>query len=366
MPYFITPINLLPVEFETFAKGDGGHIGGARTPNWKPHKINNTIMKNFEGYYGDFEKCVAHPKLPSEGGLNMAKYLKGYITNKEIYENPDVLNWKVWIDDGPGQIQESHILESHLAQANKLELGEIVKIQIAPLAKGSDTPLDRLIVTVLPYETLTAYADWKAEYSGSDEWIQNLPAVYSQLPADKTSDPDSSCINSTYNVAYGPWTGAKAYSSPGSKLHPNATYDMRSEKVKLGIDLSYTNAFNNPTREYSHQACYKDNGLLIRPSPEDSISAGSADRQASLATGGSWGIFSDSHVSEDVLPFHWALQLDGNPAVSQPGSISGSPAIIPNLDLSAPIMYEGANLLDYIERRPAFGPAGEINIGQCQ
>jgi len=37
-----------------------------------------------------------------------------------------------------------------------------------------------------------------------------------------------------------------------------------------------------------------------------------------------------------------------------------------NLDLSAPIMYEGANLLDYIERRLAFGPAGEINIGQCQ
>jgi hypothetical protein len=108
-----------------------------------------------------------------------------------------------------------------------------------------------------------------------------------------------------------------------SCFHHTAAFDMRSSVTENG---------------HGHQACYDEIGNLI----ESGVSAGSADFSAAP----SWNNWSIDHVDNDVLPFMWALHMDGNPLKR-----TGTLGIILN-KLTSPIIYQGQNLEKYLNRRP--------------
>ena len=115
---------LLKVEFETFADDETREIGGNRSPNWKAHTLNLNTKQDEETHYGDYKKCVAH--IWSNQPLNLAKYLSDYESNQEVFENPDVLNWRV-----DGQLQTS--FELNLGERPDPNL--VTKFEIEVLVK---------------------------------------------------------------------------------------------------------------------------------------------------------------------------------------------------------------------------------------
>jgi hypothetical protein len=93
---------------------------------------------------------------------------------------------------------------------------------------------------------------------------------------------------------------------------------MRSEEINGG---------------HRHQACYDENGDLIKPgSVSNKAAMGTADRMTP-----------DGHVEEDVDPFVRAAQIDGNPVVKTWGG----------LHLSHVLIILDSHVDDYLDRRPA-------------
>ena len=317
---------LLKVEFATFSDDETREIGGIRSPNWKAHKLNLNTKQNERGHYGDYEKCVAH--IWSNQPLNLAKYLSDYSSNKEEFENPNVLNWKV-----NGQLQTSHLL--NLGARPKENQYERYNTEV--LAKGSNEPLDRLIVTVVPPATLANFEQWLVDNQDLG-WLAGLPALYSNVHLDENLEainPEPAalaCSNWKNNAPFSLFfdMGADTY------YHPDADHEIRSEEVAGG---------------HGHQACYNAAGLLIR----SGVSAGTADRAFYGNTSGA-----NSHVDLDAIPFVWAVQLDGSPAQGQEG-------IFPNYSsMDNPIMHEGRFIDQYIQRRPPIANGrAELNPGNC-
>ena len=99
--------------------------------------------------------------------------------------------------------------------------------------------------------------------------------------------------------------------------HPDGYFEMRSESVAGG---------------HGHQAVYSNTGTLITAGP----SSGSADRTTP-------GLLSaTTHFTNDVLPYVWAAQMDGNPVQAK---------FIPT-DMNAPMMHFGVYLNRYLQCRP--------------
>jgi hypothetical protein len=320
-------IDLLPVEFETFAEGQTGPIGGNRSPNWKPHNLNLNTRQKEKDHYADFDKCVAH--VWSSDKLNMAKYLAGYSGHKVLFENPEIINWKV-----DGVKQDSFELDMGDQPADNL----IIEFKIEVLAKGVDNPIDSMIVTVVPLNTVANFAKWVVDNQDLS-WLNSLPALYHSVSIDgsgKAQNPEPS------SLACAHWKNNKPLSllfdmTTDSYYHPDAYHEIRSEEVN---------------GEYGHQACYKEQGGLIR----GGISAGTADKIFYGKNPGG----ANSHVNLDVIPFVWALQLDGTPAQGEDGIAFDYSRI------DQPIMHEGWHIGEYLKLRPPIANnKPELAPGTC-
>lgn len=344
---------LLPVEFEIFVKDESCEIGGDRSPNWKAHELNMDTRQEEEEHYGDFKKCVAHKW--SVSSLNMAKYLKGYNDHKDLFEDPEILHWKVWKgDDSEGAIQESYNLDLNTIPrlGDRPALDRIREYRIAPVVKGTTEPLDRLIVTVIPSQTLESYDEWKVENSADLSWLDDLAPSYAKLPEPVTVTIEADPANGLFNdvVTHSEqspdddcdWSPWKVPGAQDSYYHPDSYFEVRTEVLE---GMLFSNA-------PAHHACYNENRFLILPVVNgDLISPGSADRVAAFTSGGT----PSGHLNADVKPFIWALQIDGNPAVG----------VDLNTALSDPIMFQGVELKAYARLRPAIVPAGIIPLGTC-
>ena len=173
-------------------------------------------------------------------------------------------------------------------------------------AKFDEQVTDRLIVVIYPTATRVAFTNWYADNANMN-WLSELPAVYSRLGANNT-DPEPSSSNNWY-----------APKSPHLYYHNDAAFGMRSSETTGG---------------HGHQACYDTNGVLI----VSGVSAGSADFSAPW----SWSNWSTAHIANDVKPFVWAFQLNGNPVMQTNKG----------LNTSNPLIIEGSYLEDYFDRRP--------------
>lgn len=318
---------LLKVDFETFPDDETREIGGSRSPNWKAHKLNLDTKQGEETHYGDYAKCVAH--IWNDQPLNLAKYLSDYESNQEVFENPDVLNWNV-----NGQLQTSYELNLETSAPNE---NQYERYNIEVLTPGSSEPIDRLIVTVVPPETLTTFDQWVADNQDLG-WLAELPALYSTVLLDvnlEAMNPEPS------NLACNNWKDNKPFSmffdmGANTYYHPDADYEIRSEETPAG---------------HGHQACYNEAGVLIR----SGVSAGTADRAFYGNTSSE-----DGHVGLDAIPFVWAVQLDGTPAQGEDG-------IFPDYSsMDNPIMHEGQFIGEYIDLRPPIAnDRAELIPGNC-
>jgi hypothetical protein len=276
---------LLEVGFETFPDDVPG-------PG-KAHEINLNTRQNEATFYGDFEKFVAY--VYTEGNLNLIDYLEGADdpSIRQIFE--DSLRWRSNGTDVPHEL--NFVLEP---QDNEIRFFEI---EVLP--KNDNQVLDRLIITVVPRSTKSAFDAWKSANQDTG-WLAELPPLYSSIEAGQ--DPDRNC-------------NPRIWESPSetdSYYHPAAQFAMRSEETQNG---------------HGHQACYDGSRSLIR----NGVSAGTADKAHPSNLVGS-----DSHKNQDVLPFIWALQLDGNPV--EGGTL--------NLNLTQPIAHEGVFSNEYLGLRP--------------
>ncbi len=255
-------------------------------------KVNGRNITQIDiGKYKDYEKCIAI-QWDSEQELDLKDYLKIEPSNLTYEEIEDSISWKK-----DGSSMESSVLNYD----NKPNEGDIDDYAINVCSENG-TVFDRLIVVVYPVETKTAFDEWCVEYVDT-AWVNVLPPVYSRL-GDGNSDPEPGVLNQS-------WLGPNVLNS---FYHHEAAFDMRS--------LSFDG--------HGHQATYSTTGILI-PS---GISAGTADFEWHL------DIIGQDHVSEDVLPFVWAAQLDGNP-VEYAG-----------LNMTYALIRKSSSLDQYFARRP--------------
>ena len=319
---------LLPVTFETFPKDESGEIGGNRSPNWKAHKLNFNTKQNARDHYDPYEKCVCH--VFQNTSIDLINYLAGSDdpNMRQLFE--DHLTWR---SNGIDLI--GHELDFFLAPGED----EIRQFNIEVMGPDGTSVADRLIVTIVPQSTKDNFDAWHTAEQGDMAWLQELQNLYSEIELEQ-------------EIEFDPFTGqpiplgllrpdrncpSHFWERPGSYdsfYHPDAYYETRSDETAGG---------------HGHQACYDDQGQLIR----ETVSAGSADRSHKSNL-----IGENSHTNHDVLPFIWAAQLDGNP-------VEGT-ALPPNLNFTAPMLHEGAYLNKYVEVRPTIANSKpELLPGNC-
>ena len=154
---------------------------------------------------------------------------------------------------------------------------EITALHIKVACKGDGSPqvVDSFILVVYPPSTETSYTAWVTRNVARGSWWTVLPKPYATLGSGN-SDPEPATCSPQL------WQGV---STSFLTYHPGASFQMRSESVA----------------GHGHQATYNAVGALIL----SGIGAGTADwAEAGLLTG---------HSEEDVKPYIWAAQLDGNP-----------------------------------------------------
>jgi hypothetical protein len=293
-------ITLLKVEFETFPDDVPG-------PD-KPHLRNMDTKQDEDATYGDYKKFVAY--VYEDGNLNLIDYLEGADDPSMRVLFEDNLDWRSKGTDVNGH-ELNFILEP---QDNDIRF-----FQIEVLPKGGNQVLDRLIITVVPRSTKSGFDVWKSANQDTT-WLAELPPLYSTIVAGQ--DPDENCEASIWEFP----------ADSNSHYHPAADFAMRSEITPGG---------------HGHQACYDRYRSLIW----EGVSAGTADKAHP-----SKKIGEDSHPNQDVLPFIWGLQLDGNP-------VEGTTL---NLNLDIPIAYEGAFIEEYLNLRPPIANSKtELQPGSC-
>ena len=175
---------------------------------------------------------------------------------------------------------------------------------------------DRFILVIYPAATVTAYETWVGK-NGDLTWTNSLPRVYSALGVGN-SDPEPPPP---------PPNRCENWQSPDSlnkHYHPGASYEMRTEA--LGSE-----------KTQGHQATYDRSGRLIT----SGLGAGTADLWTPRT--GQYRM----HGDEDVKPFIWAAQLDGNP-------VEGTTILFFDVpvNLTHPLMHRGAKLDQYLGLRP--------------
>jgi hypothetical protein len=168
-----------------------------------------------------------------------------------------------------------------------------------------------LILVVIPQTTLTDFENWFSTESNNMGWLAGLPPVYSNL-APGNNDPEPWFPVQQCNPEL--WDKVNVLSN---NYHPGATFEMRSQEVTGG---------------YGHQATYDVNGKIFN---QNSITSGSADKVSPSSS-------PSNHRNNDVIPYVWAAQLDGNPVEGGLFYIS----------LSGSWMRQGNRLNQYLVVRP--------------
>ncbi len=208
-----------------------------------------------------------------------------------------------WIVDGTAQ--DSSVYSFGAIPGNN----EMNSFRVEAVHKYDTNLSDRMFLVIVPEATQTKYNNWK-NINANTDWFGTLPGMYSNLVNLGNPEPED-CDNQ--------WWEDKV-KTIRTEYHPFANYEMRS------IDINGR----------GHQACYDSGGNLIT----SGLSAGTADKGHHSNSLGD-----DGHVMQDVLPFIWAAQLDGNPVQGKPYSTFAP------IDLSHPLMYQGSNLDTYLMLR---------------
>ena len=177
--------------------------------------------------------------------------------------------------------------------------------------------IDEMLLIVVPKDTQDAFNAWFTAEIANDEWVDELPAPYSELGGNNT-DPEPSRCNPQR------WRSPELKTS---NFHPGGSIEMRSE----------------PVGTTGHQAIYGASGELIT----QGAGAGTADRGLPFTT---------DHLQRDVKPFVWAAQLDANP-------VECSITLCSNLD--RPLMHQGEYIGKYIQARPTLSERS-LNVGKCE
>ena len=225
------------------------------------------------------------------------------------------INWTV-----NGTAQDSSVYD----YGDIPDINEMNSFRVEAVHQYDSNLSDRMILVIVPETTQTNYNNWKNNNADTG-WTDDLPKVYSTLAADR-GDPEPADCDSDW------WGDVRDLQN---EYHPFADRQIRSEEIN----------------GHGHQACYDSSGNLIK----GGLSAGTAD----------WGYYlnpygPNGHIDQDVLPFIWAAQLDGNPVQGTPGSTR-----VPD-DLSHPLMYRGSNLNTYLMLRPPLtGTNNLVTQGMC-
>ena len=178
--------------------------------------------------------------------------------------------------------------------------------------KATGQVLDSFWLTVNSLVSLRRFELWASENESDLGWVSELPPPPSEVLFDGMGQ-----ISLPLFPARPSWNDPTACNS---FLHHDARYEMRSCATPGG---------------HGNQACFDVNGQIIL----SGIAAGTADRaHASI-----WNV--NSHEEQDVIPFLWALQLDGNP---------GIPTFMN--DIRHPCLYLGSSIRTYIRCRPIIHP----------
>ena len=176
---------------------------------------------------------------------------------------------------------------------------------------GQIRPLDTMIVTIIGCDEVADFSNWEMKYSGNVAWTARLPPPPSRCPAEAVTN----------------W---KSPGVPGSFMHHDAAFEMRSVPVQGG---------------HGHQATYNASGELITTT----ISAGTAD----FVSPEGMAVF--EHRDEDVIPYVMAIHLDGNPCRAD--NPIGMFTEFSPMRLDRPCIFQGSHLNRYLQLRPTL-PTG--------
>ena len=179
---------------------------------------------------------------------------------------------------------------------------------------GTAIPLDTFVLTVYGESELLDFAQWIVDYADLS-WTIGLPAPPLINPNGETTD------------WYSPGT-------PGSFMHHDAVFDMRSKPVAGG---------------HGHQATFDAAGNLVT---NGTIACGTADYVSPESI---WNGSKYSHKEEDVQPYFFALHLDGNPGLPDNGT-GLLTELVPSR-LTRPCIHQGFYTRQYLRLRPSF-PTG--------
>ncbi len=224
-------------------------------------------------------------------------------------------------------VEETAQVSSEYMYGGLPDLNEIINVRVEAIHLSDNTISDRMILVIVPQSTKDRFRDWVSN-NLDISWINELPAVYSTLGTN-SFDPEPSITECDQQS----WESVDYLDK---EYHPFASFEMRSERIN----------------GHGHQTCYNTHGDLI----VNGLSAGTADFGHHSIPFGAFG-----HITQDVLPFIWAAQLDGNPVQGTPGS-----TIAPD-NLSHPIIHQGhpgSKLDTYLVFRPIYAD-NTVKEGNC-
>ena len=234
----------------------------------------------------------------------------------------EILDSLVWKDNG-------QIFASGIFEYNLIEPGELTFHEHEITVELDGEILDRLLIVVIPNSTYDSFQNWYNTEKQDLSWLSELPKVYEYINIISGTAEEPEPVDCDPENWY-PVQTASTY------FHPDAFFEMRSISTNGG---------------HGHQAAYSQSGQLIL----SGVSAGTADKRApsSLLFGSTDVIDPFPHVNEDVIPFMWALHLDGNPVEQD------------TTTLTRPIFHSGAFVDKYLEVRPPH-TSNTLLPGECQ
>ena len=184
------------------------------------------------------------------------------------------------------------------------------------------TPLDYLWIVVSCQQSQQFYDDWKTSETNLT-WTLGLPKPFSSLSI-ATNSLGNTVASDTGLVS---WEHVEEM-NPASFMHHNAYYEIRSLPIAGG---------------HGHQATYNASGELITTT----IAAGTADKVSPQSI---WNGTTSRHRLADVLPYIRALQLDGNPILTDNASGMFTDGIPTRF--TRPCLFQGEETNAYLDRRP--------------
>ena len=183
-------------------------------------------------------------------------------------------------------------------------------------------PLDHLWIVVYSTRSKEQYDKWKNSETNLT-WTTMLPKPFASLGIATNSMGHVKPVG-TNAVA---WKKPESMGS-SSYMHHNAVTEMRSFAVSGG---------------HGHQATYDDAGCLI----VQTIAAGTSDKVSPASL---WDGSITEHRNQDVTPYIRALQIDGNPILTD-----NATGLFPNgvpTRFTRPCIFQGNETDAYLIRRP--------------